>query len=446
MMCYDKMQGGQSFNTIIWLILVASAIGCGCLRPGVEGGVGVNWGTMASHPLPPRIVVNMLQANNISKVKLFDADPNVVAAFAGTNIEVMIAIPNDMLDGIAASTDAADSWVRDNVTQYLFQGGVNIRYVAVGNEPFLKAYNGTFQNVTVPALENIQNSLLNANLGGQVKAIVPLNADVLSDGNSQLPSAGTFRGDIQPIMKDLLSLLDKNQAPFTVNIYPYLSLQQNPNFPKDYAFFDGAANPIMDGSHVYTNVFDANYDLLVSALIGIGFPNMSIIVGEVGWPTDGEMSANILSAQKFNQELLKHVLSNIGTPLRPGLPLEVYLFALIDEDQKSIAPGNFERHWGIFTFDGQSKYPLDLTGQGQNGSLLKASDVKYLPFRWCVLNPDGDMSKLAENVAYACTYADCTALTYGSSCNSIGGPGLRGPSASLLMPFAGLIALFFFSF
>ncbi|KAJ7570129.1 hypothetical protein O6H91_01G107500 [Diphasiastrum complanatum] len=238
-----------------------------------------------------------------------------------------------------------------------------------------------------------------------------------------LPSAGMFRDDIQPQMKELLSLLDKNQAPFTINIYPYLSLQQNPNFPKDFAFFDGSTHAVVDGSHVYNNVLDAIYDLLVAALNRTGFPNMPIFVGEIGWPTDGDLNANVASAQKFNQELLKHVLSNIGTPLRPGGPLEVYLFALMDEDQKSVAPGNFEPHWGIFTFDGQPKYPLDLTGQGRNVSLTKASDVRYLPLRWCVLNPDGDMSKLAENVAYACTHADCTPLTYGSSCNSMGVPG-----------------------
>lgn len=46
----------------------------------------------------------------------------------------------------------ANSWVQDNVVPYIFQGGVNIKYVAVGNEPFLTANNGSFINSTFPAL------------------------------------------------------------------------------------------------------------------------------------------------------------------------------------------------------------------------------------------------------------------------------------------------------
>jgi hypothetical protein len=37
--------------------------------------------------------------------------------------------------------------------------------VAVGNEPFLKAYNGSFDHVTVPALKNIQRALDEAGHG-----------------------------------------------------------------------------------------------------------------------------------------------------------------------------------------------------------------------------------------------------------------------------------------
>lgn len=90
-------------------------------------GLGVNWGTISVNPLPPGYVVKMLQANNITKVKLFDADFNVVRAMAGTNIEVMVAAPNAMLDTLANTPGAADSWVKENVTQFLISGGVNIK-------------------------------------------------------------------------------------------------------------------------------------------------------------------------------------------------------------------------------------------------------------------------------------------------------------------------------
>lgn len=143
------------------------------------------------------------------------------------------------------------------------------RYVAVGNEPFLTSYNGSFLNVTFPALQNIQNALNEAGVGDSVKATVPLNADVYdSPENNPVPSAGRFRTDILQLMTEIVQFLDKNKAPFTINIYPFLSLYGNDGFPFNYAFFDGDTNPIVDtGTGIqYTNVFDANFDTLVSSL------------------------------------------------------------------------------------------------------------------------------------------------------------------------------------
>ncbi|CAN4096939.1 unnamed protein product [Withania somnifera] len=385
---------------------------------GVDG-LGVNWGTMATHKLPPKTVVQMLKDNGIQKVKLFDADQSTMSALAGTDIEVMVAIPNDQLSSMN-DYDRAKDWVRRNVTRYNFKGGVNIKYVAVGNEPFLTSYNNSFINTTFPALQNIQNSLNEAGLGSSVKATVPLNADVyFSPDSNPVPSAGKFREDINDLMTQIVQFMSQNNAPFTVNIYPFLSLYANEHFPVDFAFFDGVSNPIVDNGFTYTNVFDANFDTLVSALKAAGVGNMTILVGEVGWPTNGDKNANINLAYRFYKGLLPRLAANTGTPLRPGY-IEVYLFGFIDEDGKSIAPGNFERHWGIFRYDGQPKFAMDLTGQGQDKFLVGAQNVEYLSKKWCMFNPNAkDLSKLADNINYACTFSDCTALGYGSSCNGL---------------------------
>lgn len=97
------------------------------LSEGSTSSVGVNWGTMASHQLPPKSVVQMLIDNGFEKVKLFEADDKILEALAGTNIEVMVGIPNYMLQEISQDPDAAASWVDSNVTAYLYPGGVNIR-------------------------------------------------------------------------------------------------------------------------------------------------------------------------------------------------------------------------------------------------------------------------------------------------------------------------------
>ncbi|XP_051151462.1 glucan endo-1,3-beta-glucosidase 5-like isoform X2 [Andrographis paniculata] len=293
------------------------------------------------------------------------------------------------------------------------------RYVAVGNEPLLSSFNGTYQNTTFPALENIQAALMRAGLGNQIKATIPLNADVYQSLTSQ-PSTGDFKPEIHDLMLQIVNFLSINGAPFTANIYPFISLFKDPNFPVDYAFFDGYSSPIEDNGRTYTNVFDANFDTLVWALQKNGYGNLPIIVGEIGWPTDGDRNANIGNAQRFNQGFMSHL--NKGTPMRPG-PMDVYLFSLVDEDAKSIQPGNFERHWGLFYYDGTPKYNLSL---GSNsGGLVQARNVRYLPRRWCVTPSSMNFQdpQVAPSVSYACDHGDCTSLGYGTSCGNLDAQG-----------------------
>lgn len=119
-----------------WVMLLV-VFGCLCLSGCVVEGLGVNWGTMATHKLPPETVVQMLKDNGIQKVKLFDADESTMSALAGSGLEVMVAIPNDQL-AVMATYKRAKEWVRRNVTRYNFNGGVNIKYVKL---PFLKFLN-----------------------------------------------------------------------------------------------------------------------------------------------------------------------------------------------------------------------------------------------------------------------------------------------------------------
>ncbi|KAG0451662.1 hypothetical protein HPP92_026103 [Vanilla planifolia] len=375
-----------------------------------------NWGTRSSHPLPADIVIGLLKDNGFDKVKLFEADPKALKALGRSGIQVMVGIPNEFLAPLAASVRAAEQWILQNVSAYISKNGVDIRYVAVGNEPFLKTYKGMFQQTTFPALQNIQAALIKAGLGRQVKVTVPLNADVYQSSNG-LPSGGDFRSDIHDLMVSIVSFLRDNGGPFTINIYPFLSLYADPHFPVDYAFFSGAANPLVDGPVAYTNVFEANYDTLIWALDRNGLGDVAVIVGEIGWPTDGDPNANIDNARRFNQGLFDRIAKRVGSPKRPTPP-DIYIFGLVDEDAKSIQPGNFERHWGLFYYDGSVKYPLVLDG-GRN--LVPAKGVKYLDPQWCVMSPEATLTdpQLPESVSYACQYADCTSLVRGSSCGDL---------------------------
>ncbi|KAF6142296.1 hypothetical protein GIB67_040003, partial [Kingdonia uniflora] len=367
----------------------------------VECGIGVNWGTLSPHRLSPSVVVDLLKHNHIKKVKLFDADPLVLRGLMGSGLEVMVGIQNEMLMALGSSPLVADNWVHLNVSKYLVKGGVDIRYfillyfraislflnidlqpqeqsggietdhnisflryIAVGNEPFLTSYAGQYQSYVVPALLNLQQSLARANLASYIKLVVPCNADAYE---SSLPSQGAFRPELTEIMTQLVSFLNSNGSPFVVNIYPFLSLYGNSDFPQDYAFFEGTSHSVTDGQNVYSNAFDGNLDTLVAALSRMGYNKCQLSL----------------------------------------------------ERSKSTLPGNFERHWGIFSFDGQAKYPLNMG----NGLLKNAKNVEYLPSRWCIADPSRDLSGVANHVRLACSSADCTTLYYGGSCNGIGTKG-----------------------
>ncbi|GAB2215765.1 hypothetical protein Droror1_Dr00020163 [Drosera rotundifolia] len=146
---------------------------------------------------------------------------------------------------------------------------------------------------------------------------------------------------------------------------------------------------------------------------------MSIIVGEICWPTDGDENATPTNAQRFNQGFINHTSSGNGTPMRPNQTIEAYLFSLIDEDAKSIQPGNFERHCGIFYYDGTPKYDLNLgTSNSNSSTLVAAKGVTFLPQQWCVMSPSANLDdpEVVPSVSYACANADCTSLGYETSC------------------------------
>lgn len=111
----------RGFRVCVLFVLIPSL----CWVESVNG-IGANWGTQSSHPLPPETVVRMLVDNGIQKVKLFDADYGALRALSKSGIEVMVGIPNDMLSTMASSMKAAEKWVSKNVSAHL-TNSVNIR-------------------------------------------------------------------------------------------------------------------------------------------------------------------------------------------------------------------------------------------------------------------------------------------------------------------------------
>ena len=79
-----------------------------------------------------------------------------------------------------------------------------------------------------------------------------------------------------------------------------------------------------------------------------------IVVTETGHPSRGGDSANMYNAKTYNENLIDIV--DDGTPRHPE-PIETYIFALFDENEK---PGaETERNFGLFYPNGQPKYNLN---------------------------------------------------------------------------------------
>ena len=161
----------------------------------------------------------------------------------------------------------------------------NVRYVSVGNEPLLTSNNGIYDNVLVPALQNVYSALKVRGLDNQVFVTVAMNADIL--GESYPPSSGVFRSDITSQVQQVARILETARSPFSINIYPFLNLYLKlGTFTPSEIYLDRAVSTSNSSSVsgvfvdsktglTYTNVFDSTYDAVLAALASVGSTTVS---------------------------------------------------------------------------------------------------------------------------------------------------------------------------
>lgn len=302
--------------------------------------------------LPPTLeVINILKANGISDVRIFDADPLTLKSFSGTGINLMIGVPNEILPSLASlSPIFALNWLQTNIIAHIIP--TQIRYIAVGNEVFLKQ--PYYAPYVVPAIVNLHQALQTLNLDSTIKLSSPQAASVLSV--SYPPSLGTFDPSLRSMLLPLLGFLRDTKSPFMVNVYPYFSYTSSlKHVSLDYALFR-SQQTVQDGTLMYGNLFDASVDAVLYAMEREGFTELPLVVSETGWPKGGDVAASVENALAYNENVVRRVRSDFGTPKRPGVGIEVYLFDLFDENGKG---GNeCEKHFGIFGPDGVKAYGL----------------------------------------------------------------------------------------
>ncbi|KAJ1270947.1 hypothetical protein BS78_06G090200 [Paspalum vaginatum] len=376
-----------------------------CTPAAGAGVVGVNYGRVANNLPDPASVVQLLKQNGITMVKIFDAFPQSLRALANTGIKVTVMMPNGNLADAARDPGYALGWVRRNVKAYY--PDTQIHDVAVGNEVSYSSPDLTWS--LVPAMTNVQKALADLGLADAIKVTTPVAFSAVNV--SFPPSAGRFLDDIaQPVMRPMLDLLQRTGSYFSINIYPFAAHDAHPDvIPLDYAlgnYTPGVVDPVT--GLVYHSLLDAQLDATYFAmenLMGAGGAARDGILRasltESGWPSggrvarpqavaeaDGAPAASVANAQAYNNYLINRVLSgNTGTPHRPDADMDVYIFALFNENQKGLGPDDVEQHFGLFYPNMQKVYPFDFNPPTES---------------WCVANAGAGGARLKAGLDYAC--------------------------------------------
>ncbi|XP_028802988.1 glucan endo-1,3-beta-D-glucosidase [Neltuma alba] len=391
--------------------------------------IGVNYGEVADNLPPPYATAKLLQSTAIEKVRLYGTDPAIIKALAHTDIGIVIGSANSDIPSLASDPSAAKSWIDSNVIP--FYPASKIILITVGNE-VLTFGDQNLQNQLLPAMQNLQDALNSASLGGKIKVSTVHAMAVL--GQSEPPSSGAFKPGLTTLLKGVLDFNDANASPFAINPYPYFAYTSDPR-PETLAFctFQPNSGRLDSNTNIkYMNMFDAQVDAVRSALNSLGFKNVEIVVAETGWPYKGdtnEVGASIENAKAYNGNLISHLRSMSGTPLMPGKPVDTYLFALYDEDLK---PGTTsERSFGLFKPDLTMTYDIGLSSKNSTKSGAAQSPTSTptvtpsptaapTPTKggvWCVPKAGLTAAQLQGNLNYACGHGiDCGPIKAGGAC------------------------------
>lgn len=107
----------------------------------------------------------------------------------------------------------------------------------------------------------------------------------------------------------------------------------------------------------------AQIDAVYSAIKALGYSDIEVRISETGWPSKGdpdEIGATPENAGIYNANLVKIMEQKQGTPANPSVPIDLYVFALFNENLK---PGpTSERNYGLYYPDGTPVYSIGLQG------------------------------------------------------------------------------------
>ncbi|XP_024991936.1 glucan endo-1,3-beta-glucosidase 3-like isoform X2 [Cynara cardunculus var. scolymus] len=360
-------------NVFIFLLLLPLAVSAD-----QDAFVGVNIGTALSDMPNPTQVAVLLKSQQIRHVRLYDADPAMLFALAGSGIQVTVTVPNQQILAVGQSNATAANWVSRNILPYV--STTNITAISVGSEVLTTIPNAA--TVLVSAMKYIHSALMSAGLDSKIKVSTAHSSSIILD--SFPPSQAFFNRTVEPVMVQLLEFLRSTGSYLMLNVYPYYDyMQSNGVIPLDYALFrplppDKEAIDLNTLLH-YTNVFDAVVDAAYFAMLYLNYTNIPVVVTESGWPSK-------------------------------GVAISTYIYELYNEDLK---PGLVsEKNWGLFNADGRPIYVLHLM---DSGSVLTNDTAGQT---YCVAKNDADKKMLQAALDWACGpgKVNCSMMLQGEPC------------------------------
>ncbi|XP_020577248.1 glucan endo-1,3-beta-glucosidase 14 isoform X2 [Phalaenopsis equestris] len=351
--------------------------------------LGINYGQIANNLPSPDHVLRLLTSLHITKARIYDANPKILSAFANSTIELIVTVPNEALPWLASPTQAA-KWIATNITPFI--PNTKITGIAVGNEVFTCQDSALIGSV-MSAMVGIRRGLAEQGLDSVIHVSTASSLAVLA--NSYPPSMGSFRPELAEVMGEFLRFLSETGSPFWINAYPYFAYKGDPErVPLEYVLFESGSGMLDPNTGLeYDNMLYAQVDAVIFAIARFGYGDIQVSVSETGWPSKGdedEMGATVENAMIYNRNLVARQLENEGTPVRPTPRLEVYLFALFNEDLK---PGpTSERNYGLYQPDGTMTYNVGLSAATStasvsaiNSSASRTRGVKLKRLWYCII-------------------------------------------------------------
>ncbi|CAH8387420.1 unnamed protein product, partial [Eruca vesicaria subsp. sativa] len=361
--------------------------------PAAISAIGVNYGTLGNLP-PPTQVANFLKTQtSIDSVKIFNVDPNILRAFAGTGISVVVTVPNGDIPALANGMEAR-RWVSANILP--FHPQTKIKYISVGNEILLTGDSNMISKL-LPAMRSLNSALFRAGIR-DIKVTTAHSLNIIAYDLHGAPSRGRFRpGWDKGILAPILAYHRQTKSPFMVNPYPYFGFDpKNVNFAIFRSPYKAVRDPFT--RKIYTNMYDALMDSTYSAMKALGYGDVNIVIGETGWPSACDAPwCSPANAAWFNLNVIKRAQGQ-GTPLMPKRRFETYIFGLFNEEGK---PGpTAERNWGLFRADFSPVYDVGLlrNGGGKRPAPALPAPSTAAGGKWCVAKSGATNAQLQGNI------------------------------------------------